>query len=334
MVAGTSIISRLELARERGIAWLVEAQRPDGAIGDVERHGLGPVYKALWAYACAGQTAAANRLASWIKENLLTEDGDLAGPLRGRVHDRAYGYPHAWITVGAHKLGRYDISHRTIEFLLLLQHDTGGIRVERDREDAVQDVLNTGQAGNALLATGRVREARAAGQFLRTVWEAQPYPERELFFVYKPGEGLRTDFAEDRQRLHSIRIDQPRQSYFNSGMAAAFLARLAMATGDDAWAQLGRQYLEISFNVLDEMYETAQVGKVGWGAAAIHQITGDERLLALAERVGDAMIAQQQPNGAWDNTGGYVNEDIRAEVTAEFVVILDEMVGALSAPAR
>ena len=226
MVVQSSVIPRLEESRERGVEYLLAQQRSDGAIGNPEADGLGPYYKTLWALTCTGRVAEANRLASWITHELLTEEGDLAGPMRGKLFDRSYAYPNAWIIIGAHKLGRYDISRRAMDFLLLLHHETGGFRVERDNEDAVQDVLNTAQAGNACLTTGHLTEAKSVGRFLRTVYEAQPDPAHELFFVYKPGQGLRTSFPEERQKLHSIRHDTPRQAYFNMGIAAAFLARL------------------------------------------------------------------------------------------------------------
>jgi len=253
--------------------------------------------------------------------------------LRGKLFDYSYAYPNAWLICGAHKLGRFDISRRGMEFLFLLQHDTGGFRIQRDNEDAPQDVLNSSQAGNACLFTGHIAEAKNVGRFLRTVWDAQPHPDRELFFVYKPGQGLRTEFAEDRQRMHSIRIDMPRQMYFNAGIAAAFLARLSMATGDRSWVELGAKYLDITFNVLDEMYETAQVGKVGWGAALVYGVSGDEPMLQLATRVGEALLKQQTDTGAWDNTGGYVNDAVRIEVTCEFIVLLDEMISGIAARA-
>jgi len=327
----TSIIGALDAARQRGIDYLHGQQRDDGAVGVPETDGLGPYYKTLWAFASAGAHEAGNRLATWVATSLLTPEGDLAGPCRGPVHDNNYPYPAAWIAVGAHKLGRYDVSLPVVRFMRRLQHPaTGGFRLQRDREDAVQDVLNAGQAGNALLAAGDIDAALRAGAFLRTVWDAQPRPEEELFFVFKPGAGLRTEFPPERQRLHSIRIDAPRQPYFNSGMAAAFLARLTMATGDAAWAELGKRYLEISFHVLDEMYETAQVGKVGWGAALLYAVTGEQRYRAHAERVGEALLAQQDASGGWDNTGGYVSDAMRTEVTAEFAVLLDEMAGGLA----
>jgi hypothetical protein len=103
-----------------------------------------------------------------------------------------------------------------------------------------------------------------------------------------------------------------------------------MAWGDSQWAELGKRYIELAFKLDDEMYETAQVGKVGWGAALLYACTREQRFLDLAERVGEALIAQQTETGGWDNTGGYVNEAIRTEVTAEFIVLLDEMIGAIA----
>jgi hypothetical protein len=331
MVVQSSVVERLRDARERGVAYLLQHQRADGAIGEPERDGLGPYYKTLWAFACSGETAAANRLANWLRDNVQTADGDFAGPLRGTMHDSNYAYPNAWMICGAQKAGRFDLATRGWRFLSTLQDArTGGFRMQRDREDAIQDVLNASQAGNAALICGDVDAAKRVGEFLRMMWDAQPRPETELFFVHKPGQGLRTEFPEERQRLHSIRTDARRQAYFNMGIAAAFLVRLAQATGETTHVGLAKRWLEIGFHVLDEMYETAQVGKVGWGAALTYAASGDERYLALAERVGEAMLAQQTDTGGWDNTGGYVNDAVRIEVTAEFVVLLDEMIGGLA----
>lgn len=332
MVVQSSVLNRLQSAREHGVAYLLGRQRADGAIGAPESEGLGPYYKALWALAASGRVEEGNRLATWIEKDVLSDEGDFAGDMRGSEHNYSYPYPNAWIIVGAQKLGRFDITRRGMEFLLHLQHpEIGGFRMQRDKEDAPLDLLCSSQAGNACLATGHLAQAKNVGRFLRTVWEAQPQPDKELFFLYKPGDGLRTSFPAERQRLHSIRTDARRQMYFNMGIAAAFLARLAMATGDASWSNLGRNYLQIGFNTLDEMYETAQVGKVGWGAALVYGNTGDEKLLGLAERVGDALIAQQNGDGSWDNTGGYTTDAVRTEVTCEFIVLLDEMIAGIAA---
>jgi hypothetical protein len=331
MVVQSPVVTRLAEARDRGVAYLTQRQRDDGALGNPEQEGLGPYYKALWAFAAGGRADAGNRLADWVARNVLTEEGDFSGPMRGTDHDSSYPYSNAWMICGAQKLGRFDISYRGMEFLPLLQHrEDGGFRIKRDDESAPQDVLCSAQGGNACLFTGHIAEAREVGRFLRTIWEAQPHPERELFFAYRPGQGLRTDFPDERQRMFSIRVDRTRQRYFNMGIAAAFLVRLAQATGDPEWIALAKSYLQIGFDVLDEMYETAQVGKVGWGAALAHAATGEQKYRQLAERVGEALLAQQTDSGGWDNTGGYTTDAVRAEVTAEFVVLLDEMIGGLA----
>ncbi|MBF6561240.1 MAG: hypothetical protein IVW56_13210 [Candidatus Binataceae bacterium] len=331
MVTQTSLVHELQTARRKGIDFILARQRADGAIGNPETEGLGPYYKALWALAAGGEVEAAHRLATWVARNVLAEDGDFSGPLRGDDHNYSYAYPNAWLICGAQKLGRFDITSRGMDFLLRLQHaEDGGFRIQRDREDAPQDLLCSSQAGNACLFTGHVGEAKNVGRFLRTVWDAQPDPEHQLFLAYQPGVGLRTEFPPERQRLLSIRADKRRQRYFNMGIAAAFLSRLTLATGDGEWLDLGKRYLELAFHVLDEMYETAQVGKVGWGAALVYAGSGDRRYLELAARVGEALIAQQTPEGAWDNTGGYTNDAVRTEVTCEFIVLLDEMIGGIA----
>ena len=166
---------------------------------------------------------------------------------------------------------------------------------------------------------------------MRTIYEAQPDPAHELFFVYKPGQGLRTSFPDERQEMHSIRHDTPRQAYFNMGIAAAFLARLALETGDASWSVLGRDTSNWRSTALDEMYETAQVGKVGWGAALLYQTTGDDQMKRLAERVGEAMLAQQTRKRRLGQHRRLRQRRHPHRGDGEFIVLLDEMIAGLSA---
>src|SRR5512146_1318187 len=148
MAVAPSLVNDLMRARERGVEYVIQHQRADGAVGEPEKDGAGPYYKALWAFAAAGRSEQGNRLAPWLAHSVLTEEGDFAGDLRGRALDNAYSYTNAWMTVGAHKLGRFDISRRAMEFLLLLQHaEDGGFRIKRDDESAPQDVLSSSQGG-------------------------------------------------------------------------------------------------------------------------------------------------------------------------------------------
>ena len=329
-------------ARDRAADYLVARQSPDGLIGQPE-WGLGSYYKAAWALTAAGRTQNAARLLAWIRHNSFDpQTGDFRPKVdpsgqgqypRGQALDAVYPYPNAWLTIGAHKLGAFDISRKAADFLITL-HDpaSGGFRarIDVEPEKAPQDLMCASQAGLACLFTGRLGIARAAGGFLRRLMDAQPQPDKRLYFVWQRG-ALRTEFKPESAAFFVVQADQPRQWYFMIGIAAAFLCRLAMAAGEPSQLQLAKRYLDLAFRCTDAMYETAQVGKVGWGAALVYQLTGETRYRDLALRVADALLAQQQPEGCWHNTGGFTHQAVTDEVTAEFVVLLDEMVLGLSA---
>ncbi|MBI2912711.1 MAG: hypothetical protein HYY03_02185 [Chloroflexi bacterium] len=326
-------------ARDRAADYLVARQRPDGdphrgLIGEPE-WGLGSYYKALWALAAAGRTGEAARLLAWVRENGFDpETGDFRGEYpRGAGLEAVYPYPNAWLAIGAQKLGAFHIARRAADFLVTLQDPASGgfrARIDVEPDRAPQDIMSSSQAGLACLFAGRLGNARACGGFLRTLMDAQPQPEERLYFIWSRG-ALRTEFKPEAARFFAVQFEQPLQWYFQIGIAAAFLSRLAMTTGARSELDLARRYIDLAFRCTDAMYETAQVGKVGWGAALVYQLTGDDRYRDLALRVADALLTQQNPDGSWHNTGGFTEQVVTDEVTAEFVVLLDEMVQGLSA---
>jgi hypothetical protein len=172
------------------------------------------------------------------------------------------------------------------------------------------------------------------------VLDAQPEPERLLCHVYLPERGFVTQFAPEEAARFAVYADRPLQAYYMFGIGAAFNVRYALSLrhdrpdvagqyADDA-TDLAARFLLPAHNACDAMYETAQVGKVAWGAALLAAATGDPRQRALAVRAADALLDQQNPHRSWDNTGGYTTEGVRDEVTAEFVALLDEVAGALA----
>ncbi len=331
MVTQTIDIDRLVEARERGARYLVARQGEDGVIGDPSE-GLGSYYKAPWALAASGRTAEGSRLLAWIRRHMLSPEGDLAGDFEREKHlASVHPYPNAWVVCGAQKLGRFDIAKRGMDFISTLQDsESGGFRSRLDRPDGDQDIMSASQAGMAALYTGRLEVAHGVGRFLQHVWEDQPDPEHALYVRFRPGSGLITEFEPKRARRLVVRADERYQAYFMIGIVPAFLTKLALATGEHAQLDLAGRYLELAFHCTEEMYTTAQVGKVGWGAALLAGASGEERYRSLANRVGDALLTQQTEDGSWNNTGGFTTQAVADEVTAEFVAILDEMVQGLS----
>jgi choline dehydrogenase len=328
-----SLVERVVHARDRGADYLESRQRPDGMIGDVATGGLGGFYKAAWALTAAGRTAAASRLAGWVRRHGFTPEGDFAGEFERGPLAFVYPYANAWLAAGFQRLSAYDLAGPAIRFLAGLQDsESGGIATRRDGPGprVRQEVMSSAMTGIAALAAGERSLADGVTRFLHRVLGAQPQPERLLCHVYLPERGVVTQFAEEEAAKYAIYADRPLQAYFQFGIGAAFCVRYFQATGDHAALDDAIRFLLPAHNACDAMYETAQVGKVAWGAALLAGCTGDARQRTLAERAATALLDQQNPDGSWDNTGGYTTEGVRDEVTAEFVAILDEVAQGLA----
>ncbi len=336
-MTATATLEQLRAARDHGAAYLSAQQNADGSIGE-PAHGMRTLYKPIWAFASTGQTDRAWRLVDWIVANALTDDGDLAGPFqRGRALEAVDVYANAWVAAGAARAGRPDLAIPMVQFMRTLQdEETGGFFARRNRHgrNDRQELLSTAQAGNALLMTGDLDSAMRVGLWLERLAAGQPEPQRALYYASTPSGGVTTEFPTDRAAGYVVRVDQPAQPYFLLGIGPAFLSRLARATGETRWLETARKLLQPALAATDAMYETAQVGKVGWGAALLAGVTGEDRYAALAWRVAEALLRQKMPDGHWDDAGGWRDQATANDVTAEIVVLLDEMWAGLATTGR
>lgn len=317
--------SPFAVARDRGADYLEHRQREDGLVGD-ESAGLGGFYKATYALAAAGRTRAAGRMVGWLRQNAATAAGDFSGAWERGGLATVYPYGNAWIAAGLLRAGAFDLGGRALDFLALLQDPhSGGLRTRIDREgpEVRQEVMSSAMAGVAALIGGRLELADGVARFLRTILAAQPRPAEMLCHIYTPAQGVITEFPEERAGEFAVIANRPQQAYFMYGIGAAFMAGYALARGDRRALDDAAAFLLPAHHATGAMYETAQVGKVAWGAALLAGATGDAAQRDLALRAAGALLAQQNPDGSWDNTGGYTSEGSRDEVTAEFVSIMD-----------
>ena len=97
----------------------------------------------------------------------------------------------------------------------------------------------------AALLTGRFDVADGAFHWFRALWEAQPELPRKLYLAWDDG-GLITEFDDAVAFGRVIDFQAPRQSFFNPGIAAAFLGRYAMATGTAQAAEIARELIRLS----------------------------------------------------------------------------------------
>lgn len=323
---------------DRAVAWLLAQQSPDGSFKPVEA-GLYCYYKSPMALACRGEVEAGVRLTSWITTNALIETGDLNGRYgRGAMAVNAT-YPNAWVTWGAHRLGMFELSLPTIQHILTLQDtDTGGFyRVLPDTQPEEtpsaagtygsgvvpggQDLLCASMAGIACLTTGHVDRAVRAGDFLDWMFAAQPTPA-ERVYTQARGHELITEFPADQAIAFAIDSRETGQNYFQVGIAAAFLARLYQATGTNRYLDLAQAYLDLTNHFAPDRYSIGKAGKIGWGAAYVYRLTGNERYLSMSIAVIEALIGLQGPSGSWVESAPQAT---RVEVTSEFITLLSEM---------
>jgi len=323
-------------ARDRGIAWLLKQQDTDGSIA--KHLGIGCYYRAPWAFAVTGYDKAALRLVEWIRNHMFAANGDFVGDFsRGGYEKNYYAYPNANLIYGAHILRQFDLSYGGMRFMLTLQDaENGGFfnRCDEMGPTGKQEIWNTCQAGLTCLVTGHLSAAQKVGAFLKKMWEAQPEPETKLYRMFTPTQGLITDLSSlpvGEVGEYVVDATGRRQAYFVPGIAAAFLARLYMATGLDEHLALAESYIQFAMRCSDDQFMRPQVGKVGWGASLLYEITKKYEYRDLAFRVGDYLLDNQFPEGYWLNVHPAIEYHNVLEVTFEFVVHMDTIGTALTA---
>jgi hypothetical protein len=335
-------IARYREGAERGAAWLAERVGPDGTYGP-EADDIAFYYKGPYALTLTGRFVEAARMLDHVKRVFLGEDGDFGGSDAKSSNDFLgrwyYTYANVWLVMGAHMMGRFDVSYPGLEFILRFRDtDSGGFFSERPADDGGSriDSLTTSFNGRACLYLGRRDEALAAGDFLLRFLELQPEDGR-FYSSYVPEKGLVTSPGEGEEALHYV-VDsaQERQWYFFVGHPAGYLSELYALTGDDRYRRGAESYFAFAVSCREDVYAHPPSGKLGWGSAASFRATRDVAFRDAAERIADYLLSIQNPDGSWlyDSLYGNMDEQpaaITFDLTHEFVTWLAEIAGDLAA---
>ena len=309
----------------QGTDWLLNHTNPDGSIGPAYSRLY--YYRVPWTFALVGEIVAANRSLDWISQHMFTPEGAFQGVSPLGVFETRYGsYPVACLVVGATLLERFDISRRGAEHLKTWQDPQSGgfYNSLGDHPKACeQEIFPASQGGMSFLMVGMLDEARKAGVWLRQLWDLQPDVAHRLYHVYSPAKGLVKDFPPDQQALYVTLKNDPWQHHFNGGIAAAFLTKLHLATGESEWLDLARKYEEFSMTTDECQFESMQTCKSGWGSGLLYVVTREEAYRRWTVRLGDWFVGLQKGDGHWENTKILNPNPTLAdniEVTAEFVM--------------
>jgi len=328
----TSSANTLSVTAQRGAQWMLARLERDGSLQGAS--GLDDYYKAPIGLILTGHAQEADRLLDFVVNGYLQEDGDLDGrDLSWMESFRVY--PHAWLTIAAMMLGRFEVAHSMLR-VLSSYHDesTGGFfatRQGRDQRQGPQEIMSTGAAALACLWAGRLDIARRAGAWFEHIYDAQPDLSGGLYHVWDSDSGLVTEFPQDQAISYRVDASQTEQWYFMYGISAAFLSCLSGATREKKWLELAQKFLRASGHCQEDVYRQTKSGKIGWGAAWSYRLSRDPEDRRVAESVGAGLQTLQHEDGYWragvsvyDMQAGKTGEASLA-ATAEFVTLLSWM---------
>ncbi len=326
-----STIRSLLGVRRRGIEWLLGHVNSDGSIGKPEE-GF-HFYRAPWTFSIAGESSAASGVCGWIRENMLTPDGKIEGPFR--IYKDAYAYRNATLMLGAHLARQYDLSYGLIPDLVTWWDDaSGGFYNDLTEDGGKSDRMDIPYAcgpGLASLALGRIDIARSVYGLLQRIHEAQTELPDRFYYAWSSTNGtLMTSFPEGEAFWHVVenQVDCA-QRWTIGGIAAGFLCRLYLADPRPEYLALARKYQAFSMDATDGQFNYAQVCKSSWGSSLLYQITGEEVYLEWGFRMSDWYVETQQSDGFW-YWQGYETLGSKIELTLEFVMHVDNLVGGLA----
>jgi hypothetical protein len=292
-------------AAQRGSEWLASKQQEDGSITTAEVY-----YKAPYALSVTGRTLEANKLINWIKTDVLQDNGDLNHNI----------YKNSWIVQGAHRLARFDVSLKGMDYILQAQAPCGGFCATNDISQIVEPIY-TAWGGLCAVYTGHIDKACKAGNCFIEMVRQQP---DEMKFYYNMT-------ADGNLLTNSGFVDatKPKQIYYNPGIAMIFLMRLYLATANEKYLSTASEIFEFTLRCASDAYKTPPSGKSGLGCALLHDITGDVRARDKAIELADYLVKIQHPDGAW---GFSLNDafETLVDITAEFTVFTTEITAILA----
>jgi hypothetical protein len=319
---------------------------------DIQGH-----YKAPCFWAAVGDMKMAGRHRKLFAERFLQPDGDF----RMEKHNKGflgfpctvvnqYIYSNGWIIRGMQKLGAYDLAARGLEFILRFQDDThGGFYLAFDPltgfiNKSMMDSSSTSSAGMALLDCGRIKEARAAGDFILRLFSLQPEPDNYFFSCMKADGTLFTDvFASEnqwdpdsrKQKCLSAAADGNNELTWLIGKPTKFLTRLYTATGEKKYLDGAIRAFRF-FHKLDKGVWTNYAScKTMWAGAELFRITGEQEFAGTTLRILNFYRDTQTPSGTWVHTLWYKSEDEQsfcwtADITYEYGAEISDVLFDLS----
>lgn len=274
---------------------------------------LAGYYKSCWAFARAGELEAGERLIGFLERRFLKESGDLIPSpdlVRSQIgvyQNLAWYYMNGWVCGGAWLLGHRETALRIAADLARNQDPkTGGVFRMHNGETGCGDIGSTCSALNAFLTCGQIDNAKRAAEFLIHMLDAQPEPNM-LYLAWSVEDGkLVTDdhpkaalTAGPLAAKHEVNSRLLGQEYWAPGMSIGTLGKLYLATHDERYLRTARGYFEFIKRCREDVKSTLGSGKLGWGCAVLHAITGEAEYADFPLAIAEFLLRKQLDAGTW-----------------------------------
>ena len=276
-------------------------------------------HKQPYSWGLAGHEGAAHRLLTWVREATLQDEGGLRD-YNGDV------YKHAWLFLGAHRLGRFDVSYPVMTFLRSCQAPCGGFPHFAGQTEVRS--LPTGWMGIAALLFGKLDLARTIADCCISMLEQQPERTRFYYQTTLQGDLVTPDVRPDAP---FVDCTQPEQCYWEIGLPWMLMGKLYQATGDAHYLRYASRFFDLKRECADDAFSFTGSGKSSLAAAVHYQNTGDVRARDAVLAFLNRLLATQQPNGCWCSKQRPAPLLIYLDHGAEFNVWIHETTAILAA---
>ena len=168
-------IDTYKAAAKRAAEWSLSFMNADGSYKETEHIVMG-MFKAPLAMKTAGYVKEAETTMDYIEKHFF-EDGDFNNGHCDPSFSMVNTYRNAWLTWGAHELGRDDLAKAGGDFLESMVHpEIGGMPARKEYHDMFQ-ILDWGSTALVLVALsvlGRKEAAIKCGEFFEKRLDDQP----------------------------------------------------------------------------------------------------------------------------------------------------------------
>ncbi|MHB8580487.1 MAG: hypothetical protein ACYDA4_11600 [Ignavibacteriaceae bacterium] len=278
----TEIIETISIGKQ----WLQEASVSGGLF---EKKGLSyrGLFKAPLGFQSVGLFPEASRSLDILKARFMQIDGDFCDPpdVEIDLHPAPslqffYPYRSSWITIGAQRLGRYDISYATDSFILSLQDKkNGGFLASINSSVRYFNIVGTSQAVLAALALGKWDAAKKGADFLANVLEIQSAHLQRLYTTVDEHFKVVENWPPDISGYGFLEIGKPNQYSYVTGLAAAVLASCYRIFGHQRHLQASKGYYDFTVDIHEDAFTNPACGKLMWSAALLYTITDELKYL-------------------------------------------------------